>query len=336
VTIVLVFQGQSARLVSDAPAYGWNWDLTVGSPGLGNFGEFVVDALADYPGIDGMAIGTVTNVEVNGRRVDALAVDDVAGSVVPTIRAGRAPQRDGEIALGSVALTNIEAGVGDDVDVAVGSLSERFEVVGEVVTPTLGDQGRLGSGAFMTASSLARLVPGLAANVVLVDLASTADAASLENLRLAFAPIPTRDATNGDELGFTDAAPTDTLVVIAAVIALAIVANIVSMSVRRRHRELAVVRALGLTRAQARHVIHAEAITTAVVALLIGLPLGAAVGRVGWDAFLDTLGVDGPDGLDWQRLGKLAIVIVVLTTIFSLVPARLATNDSPADRLRGR
>ncbi len=334
VAFILVVQDQSARLESTPASYGWSWEMQLGSAGLPNYGEFVTDALSGLGDVTGTAAGTITNLDVDGRRIDALAVDDVSGSIVPTLRAGSVPDGSDQIALGSLALDAIDRSVGDTVTVTVGDQSEEFLVVGEVVTPTLGDQGRLGWGGFLRATALRDLVPGLASNVVLVDLRPGAGSEVRENIRQAVAPIGTRDSRNGDELSFTNAAPASILVLVALVIALAVMANVLAMSVRRRRGELAVARSLGLTRLQARLVVFAEATTIVVVALLIGAPLGAALGRTAWAAFVDRLGISGPSGVDWTRLGALVIVAIVLTWLVALIPAWIAARRPPASGLR--
>ncbi len=191
VAFVLVLQDQSARLEASPASYGWSWEMQLGSAGLPNYSEFVTEALAGVDEVAGTAAGTIANLEVDGLRVDALAVDDVTGSVLPTLRAGTTPSGPGEIALGALTLDAIDRDVGDTVTVTVGDHSEEFLVVGEVVTPTLGDQGRLGWGGFVRVTALTELVPGLASNVVLVDVVPGTESGVLDNIRKAVAPIGT-------------------------------------------------------------------------------------------------------------------------------------------------
>ena len=93
-------------------------------------------------------------------------------------------------------------------------------------------------------------------------------------------------------------------------------------------------RSLGLTRSQARGVVFVEATTIAVVALLIGAPIGGALGRTTWDAFVERLGIDGPTGIDWTRLGGLVIVVLVLTWMIAIIPSLIATRHAPSRYLR--
>ena len=67
-----------------------------------------------------------------------------------------------------------------------------------------------------------------------------------------------------------------------AVLAVGAVGHALSIAVRRRRHELAVLRALGLTRRQSRLVIVTQATLLAVIGLAFGIPLGIALGRTLW------------------------------------------------------
>jgi hypothetical protein len=67
-----------------------------------------------------------------------------------------------------------------------------------------------------------------------------------------------------------------------ALLALGAVGHALATAVRRRRRELAVLRALGLTRRQARLVVVTQASVLAVAGLAFGVPLGLALGRSVW------------------------------------------------------
>ena len=75
----------------------------------------------------------------------------------------------------------------------------------------------------------------------------------------------------------------DTPLVLAAVLALlaaGTLAHVLLTGVRRRRRDLAVLKTLGLTRAQLLRVVSWQASALATAALLAGLPLGVLAGRV--------------------------------------------------------
>jgi ABC-type lipoprotein release transport system permease subunit len=73
-----------------------------------------------------------------------------------------------------------------------------------------------------------------------------------------------------------------------ALLALGAVGHALTTAVRRRRHDLAVLRALGMTRAQSRWVVVTQASMLAVVGALVGLPLGVALGRTIWRYVAET------------------------------------------------
>jgi hypothetical protein len=67
-----------------------------------------------------------------------------------------------------------------------------------------------------------------------------------------------------------------------ALLAISAVGHTLSIAVRRRRHELAVLRALGITRQQARLVVATQASLLALIGLIFGVPLGIALGRAIW------------------------------------------------------
>jgi hypothetical protein len=67
-----------------------------------------------------------------------------------------------------------------------------------------------------------------------------------------------------------------------ALLAVSAVSYALSLAVRRRRHELAVLRAMGFTRLQARLVVTTQASLLTLIGLLFGVPLGVALGRAVW------------------------------------------------------
>jgi hypothetical protein len=89
------------------------------------------------------------------------------------------------------------------------------------------------------------------------------------------------------------AAIRDTPLVLAAVLvvlAVATLAHVLLTSVRRRRRDLAVLKTLGLARSQLLRVVAWEASAFAAAALLAGVPLGVLAGRWAWAVFARAAG----------------------------------------------
>src|SRR5205807_3638974 len=79
-----------------------------------------------------------------------------------------------------------------------------------------------------------------------------------------------------------------------AVLAVATVAHLLVTSIRRRRRDLAVLKTLGFVRRQVSAAVAWQATTLVVLALLVGLPAGVAAGRWLWQVFAGRTGI-APD-----------------------------------------
>jgi ABC-type lipoprotein release transport system permease subunit len=122
------------------------------------------------------------------------------------------------------------------------------------------------------------------------------------------------------------------LVVVAA--AAAALAHLLLTSVRRRRRDLAILKTLGFTRAQVFAAVAWQATTVAAIGALVGVPLGVAVGRFGWNLIARDLGV-AADPVTPLGLSLLAFPIaVLLANAIAVLPARRAAGTLPALVLR--
>jgi ABC-type antimicrobial peptide transport system permease subunit len=100
-------------------------------------------------------------------------------------------------------------------------------------------------------------------------------------------------------------------------------------SARRRRRELAVLKSLGLTRRQMTSVVAWQTTTLIVVAVVFGLPLGVATGHWAWNEFALSLGVVPVTDVP---LGGLVLGLLVLlgagaglTAVLAVIAARTPT-----------
>jgi hypothetical protein len=104
--------------------------------------------------------------------------------------------------------------------------------------------------------------------------------------------------------------------------------------VRRRHHELAILKAVGFTGNQVLISTGWEATAISAIALVVGIPLGIMAGRLAWRQTAASLGVT--DGL---RFPWLALFVVVVATIFlvnlaAAGPGLRARSIRPAEALR--
>jgi hypothetical protein len=105
-------------------------------------------------------------------------------------------------------------------------------------------------------------------------------------------------------------------------------------SVRRRRRDLALLRALGFTPRQLRAAVAWQATVAAVIGVVVGLPLGIVAGRVLWTQFARNL-----DAVPDPTVPVLSMILVALgalafANLVAALPGRDAAGTSTADLLR--
>ncbi len=105
-------------------------------------------------------------------------------------------------------------------------------------------------------------------------------------------------------------------------------------AVRSRRGELAVLRTMGFTRSQVLGTVAVQALVIAGVGLLVGLPLGAVIGRLAWSVLATALGAVVALVTPALALGGLAVAVVALSLLAGLVPGLRAAAAHPASILR--
>jgi ABC-type antimicrobial peptide transport system permease subunit len=129
----------------------------------------------------------------------------------------------------------------------------------------------------------------------------------------------------------------DTPLVLGAVLALLAVgtlAHVLLTGVRRRRRDLAVLKTLGLLRSQLLRVVSWQASALATVALLAGLPLGLLAGRWARQLFAGSAGVGGDADIPVLLVAAVIPVTLVLANAIAAVPGWTAARIRPALILR--
>jgi ABC-type lipoprotein release transport system permease subunit len=295
-----VFGASLARLVGTPAAYGWTWDVSVGgfaSPPEARRAARVLDAT---PGVDSFAGVTTEELLIDGKRVQFMAIEPSKGTVPLQVLEGREPVRPGEIALGTATLRQLSKQVGDPVTItlAPGQPPRRLRVVGRLVLSAgpLDTAIAPGKGAVINFEMARRLAPeGLevAPDAFLVRVDPNADPSrTIATLQRAFPstivrPLPHPDIDNLRRIIYLPAL----LAALVALLALGTVTHALVSSVRRRRRDLAVLKTLGFLPRQVSATVAWQATVFATAAVLAGLPLGVAIGRWAWQLVAVQLGV---------------------------------------------
>jgi hypothetical protein len=370
--VSLVFGSSLTDLASHPAQYGWNWSTLMQAEG--GWGAWspnnATGAMAHQPGVTGWSQFGFGQISVDDQEVPVMGILRELGSVEPPTTSGDPISKPNQIELGSVTMRELHLRTGQRVTVqaAPGSRRRTFTVVGTVTLPSMGtvltDHVSLGRGALMDEDALLAVqglppytqdnfntaTQGDAGGVgtpaypsaLAIDATSAAVAARVANYVLG----KDIDQTPGGmyELGPQEGAQVLDLqqmgelplaislgVALAAVFALALT---IAASVRQRRRELALLKSLGMRRRQLRAVVASQTSTILIIAVVIGTPLGIAVGRWAWTAFANEIGVVAPPRVPAGAHAHGVLAILVAGNLLATWPAIVAARTSVARSLR--
>ena len=105
-------------------------------------------------------------------------------------------------------------------------------------------------------------------------------------------------------------------------------------AIRRRQRELAVLKVIGFDGSDTRRVVAWQALTFGLVAMLVGIPIGVVGGRVAWNVAANQLGIPSFPVTSIASVTLVAVAFLVVLVLTALVPAQLAGRVPVADSLR--
>jgi len=371
VAATVTFGAGLSTLVSHPSLYGWNWNYAIWSAQEDDIPPGALRLLSREKAVEAWSGYGFANVQIDGVTVPAMVGTATAGAAVgPPILEGHGVYTDREIVLGAETLASLHKKVGDSVYVSYGTAKDfpvyvpptRLVVVGSATMPAIGSSGVLhasmGTGAVIAKGIepqalqkalenpdpnlngptivLVRLRPhaaGLAAmqKVALdADRIMAADPQGVGDTYSVLGPQRPAEIVNYQYSGDTPAL----LAVGLAAGATAALGLTLAASVRRRRRDLAVLKTLGLTKGQLAVTISWQASVSAVVGIVIGLPVGIALGRWLWDLFArDIYAVPRPT-VPVAELVLVAVVAFVLANAVAAWPGRMAASTPTAVALR--
>jgi ABC-type antimicrobial peptide transport system permease subunit len=359
VVAAVVFGANLVGLIGTPRAYGQNWDA-VTDLGFGGVSPQMADRfLAAAPAIAQYAPGDYGEVTIAGESIAAIGLGDDAGYL--TLLSGRAPRSGGEIALGARTMHALGLRLGQSVQVTANHENSPTEdkttvmrVVGVVVLPRFARGSfaatGLGVGAVVTASMLsepnttAGCAGPLCYNFFLLRYHPGTDQAAqnaglTKALRAGGCPISacstTSDQRPAEIRNFASVRDVPIILgAVLAVLAVATLAHVLLTSVRRRRRDLAVLKTLGLTRAQVLRLVSWQATALAAVALLAGLPLGVIAGRLAWSFFANAAGVAATPDVPLAFILLAIPATLLLANLIAAWPGWTAARVHPAVALR--
>ncbi len=337
----LTFSTSLHRLVNTPALYGWSFDALTGPQGEATPSSLAraESMLKSDRTVGAFATGTLLDVHIGSLTTYGLASTPVRGSVGFSVIEGRAPVTPDEIALGSDTFRKVGARLGARILVGGGPTRTGgvlMRIVGRVAMPTFFFTGNQpGEGVALSLAGAKAFSPRFVADTFFVRFApSVSFRTGLGHLRnLGLFVLPRRDGQDLADLRRVYNVPL-VLAGILATMGAAMLVHTLLTSIRRRRRDLAILKTLGFVRRQVGAAVAWQASTVAVISLVVGIPVGVAAGRWAWRLFTDQLGVIPSPAVPITAVMLLVPATVLLAVVVSLLPGRIASRMRPATVLR--
>ena len=264
----------------------------------------VIGPIAAADDVAAVAIAERQVIPVDGVGTPAFSVRPPPGEtstpIELVITEGRAPTGAGEVAIGPESADRLGVGIGDTVE--VGQDAVPVEIVGEALFPpdvhaTFDEGVWLDTASYDLAVEpftdpelqypergvVVRFEDGVDADDGIESLGALTS--TLTDFGPAEVPV---------ELSNLDNVKTLPRLLAAFLVLLAIGAlgHVLATSARRRRVEFAVLRSMGLSRSGTRVVLNAQGTVIGLVGLVVGIPIGIALGRYGWGLVAKTVPLD--------------------------------------------
>jgi len=344
-------------LVSQPSLYGWNWNYAMLSSFAGaedlpaHQTATILNQDRDIQAWSGVSF---TQAKLDGQPVAVLAQRPGA-HVAPPLLSGHGLEAANEIVLGSTTLAQLNKRVGDTVTFDNGiTKPTKLLVVGTATMPALSSGVGMGMGALASTSDFPAsllniqdsIIPG--PNAILIRIRAGVEPAaayrSLETVNREVNAIPADSGNAGgvtavlrpiEIVNFRSIGTTPTVFAASlAVGAIAALGVTLGASVRRRRRDLALLKALGFAQRQLASAIAWQATVAAVVGVVAGIPLGVVIGRELWILFARSINAVPSPTVPIPSLVLIGAGALVFANVVAAVPGRIAARTPTALVLR--
>jgi ABC-type lipoprotein release transport system permease subunit len=296
-----------------------------------------LEAVAAHPDVTGVNDGRVDVADAaDGKTTIPLySYDPVGRPLDVVVTAGQLPKLPNDVLIAPVTADALGAGVGDDIRLKGRQTTRSMKVVGIGFVPE-GAHNSYSAGGYVTAAGYKELFgehfkfhlgfvslrEGADPGSVLAGVKAAADAVepgSGAMFDIARPPPAVRQVQQVQRFPLV-------LGVFLALLAIGTVGHALAAAVRRRRHDLAVLRALGMTRRQTRGVVVTQASVLALVGLLFGLPLGLALGRTVWRVVADYTPLQYEPPLVVWALLLIGPAALVVCNLLAAWPGRQASR----------
>lgn len=368
VITTLTFASGLRTLVSHPSLYGWNWTYAI-SPS-NEVPPFTQNLLTHDRDVAGWGGASELIVEIDGQTVPALLTDPHAAVAPPILSGHGLEATDQIVLgsatlsrLHSHVGDSVVLSYGSPADAPAYIAPVHVRVVGTATLPAVGfasfvaDHTSMGTGALVPTDiesaafrkiqlnsdpllngydfvfvrmragvSAAKGRSGLQHIVAATDRAFNADPnAAGNNITVVGVQRPAQ-IVNYRSLG-------DAPVLLAAGLAVGAVFALsltLVASVRRRRRELALLKTLGCTRRQIAAVIAWQSTIVVAIGVVVGVPVGIVAGRASWDLFARTINAVPRATVPTPAIVLVVVGSLVLANIVAAIPGLQAARTRPA------
>jgi ABC-type lipoprotein release transport system permease subunit len=332
----LTFRAGLDRATNDIRLFGQQFQAVASFAPDDKVDPAFVQSLVSDQNVQTVNENPIAVVSVNGRAVTVFAANALKGTTRIVTLSGRAPRAPDEITLAPSEASALHVHTGDTVRVGAAGVPHRLVGIGftPVDSHTTYDQG-----AWMTLEGQRAVVPAKDGYKYVrydVEFGRRVDVKAEAEKLGKNAPTTLDLVTppeNSHNLKGVRRVPL-ALGVFLALLAIAAVGHALASAVRRRRRDIAVMRSIGFTRRQARLTVVSQATTLALVGLGFGVPMGLLAGRAMWHNVATSTPV--------EYVPPLEVVVVVIVVPAALLianalaawPARRAARLRAAEVLR--
>ncbi len=353
----VTFGASLDSLVSHPALYGWNWDYALLS-GFGGAEDLPGPQVAKFLDHD-RDISQWSGVYITKSTLDGQAENVIAenpgASVQPPILTGHGLEAANEVVLGTATLHSLHAKLGGTVKFDNGASKPlTLRVVGTMTTPAIGNNAGLGNGELVASSDFptallniqSSTIPG--PNAILVRIrsgVSPRDALrSLELVNYEVNHVPNAQGSGGgvvpvlrpaEIVNFRSMGTIPTLLASGlAAGAVAALGLTLTASVRRRRRDLALLKSMGSTQRQLATSIAWQSSVAALIGCVVGIPIGVVVGRELWISFATGINAVPTPTVPVLTLVLVGVGAMLFANLVAAVPGRIAARTSTALVLR--
>jgi ABC-type lipoprotein release transport system permease subunit len=351
------FASSLRTLVSTPSLYGWDWSAALnGGGGVGDLPKAIYAPLARDPDIKTTSDAYFATLRIDGKPVPVMG-ENPGAKIQPPMLSGHDLRAAGQVVLGTATLEMLHKSIGETVVVSSGrSKPTTLQIVGTATMPAYGQSGsshlEMGVGAVLNYTliplferDIFDLPPG--PNAILIRYRPGVTLAQGgKSLQRAVDEAGGGGGNSPGNLYNSVERPAqivdyrslgNTPIELGAILsggALVALGLILLSSVRRRRRDIALLKALGFSRRQVIATIAVQSTIAVGLGALVGLPLGILVGRTLWDLFANSIHAVPRVVVPTGTLLIIAAVALVMANVIAALPARIAARTSPAILLR--